>query len=81
MIEKNGARVLVTERVQPGYINCRRQGRLPGCLFKFDNGEDQCRSGREGEPVGSNLHIVEQRGWEGGMVVSLLCVMIMYKSC
>ena len=46
---ENGARRLVTARVQPGYVNCTAQGRLPGCLFKFDDQEAQCRTGRRGE--------------------------------
>ena len=45
---ENGARKLVTARVQPGYINCTSQGRLPGCLFKFDDPGAQCRTGRDG---------------------------------
>ena len=45
----NGVRSLITARVQPGYVNCRPQGRLPGCLFEFDNPDRQCRSERKGE--------------------------------
>ena len=47
-LSKSGVRTLITARVQPGYVNCTRQGRLPGCLFMFDNGTAQCREGREG---------------------------------
>ena len=39
---------LITARVQPGYVTCDSQGRLPGCRFKFDNQDAQCRSGRRG---------------------------------
>ena len=45
---ENGARTLVTARVQPGYVICTSQGRLPGCLFKFDDPQAQCRDGRRG---------------------------------
>ena len=48
VIVDNGARRLVTARVQPGYVTCTPQGRLPGCLFKFDDLEAQCRTGRQG---------------------------------
>ena len=47
-MEEDGARMLVTARVQPGYVTCTSQGRLPGCLFKFDDLQAQCRSGRKG---------------------------------
>ena len=45
-------RNLITERVQPGYVNCRPQGRLPGCLFEFDKPDTQCRTERMGEGGG-----------------------------
>ena len=41
-------RSLVTERVQPGFVSCRPQGRLPGCRFEFDAVDDQCRDERRG---------------------------------
>ena len=46
-------RSLITARVQPGYVNCRAQGRLPGCLFEFDDIDAQCRSERTGERLTS----------------------------
>ena len=49
VIMENGARRLVTARVQPGYVNCTAQGRLPGCLFQFDDPDAQCRNGRQGK--------------------------------
>ena len=41
-------RRLITARVQPGYVTCQTQGRLPGCLFRFDDPDAQCREGRKG---------------------------------
>lgn len=32
----------------PGFLNCTRAGTLPGCLYKFDQPNDQCAPGREG---------------------------------
>ena len=53
--DENGVRRLTTAPVRPGYVDCDQQGRLPGCLFEFDNPDDQCRDGRQGEYC-----------WEGG---------------
>ena len=58
---EGGERVLITARVQPGYIGCRPQGRLPGCLFEFDNVDAQCRDGR--------------KGGRGGVVIAIGMVM------
>lgn len=33
----------------PGFLNCERQGSLPGCLYEFDHPNRQCAPGREGE--------------------------------
>lgn len=48
-LEQDGKRVLSTARVQPGYVDCDSQGRLPGCRFRFDDPNEQCRDGRKGE--------------------------------
>ena len=42
---------LVTTRVLPGNVRCERAGRLPGCLFEFDQPNDQCRIGRKGQQI------------------------------
>jgi len=55
---ERGIRMLTTARVQPGYVTCQRQGRLPGCRFEFDNINGQCREGRMGESCE-----IEQGGW------------------
>ena len=47
-VNKNGVRTLITAKVQPGYLKCTLQGRLPGCLFQFDNVSAQCTDGRTG---------------------------------
>ena len=47
----DGIRTLITTRVQPGYVQCDSQGRLPGCLFKFDDVDAQCKEGRKGKNV------------------------------
>ncbi len=40
----------------PGFLNCTRAGTLPGCLFKFDDRNEQCASGRKGmEPTAPRL--------------------------
>ena len=33
----------------PGFLNCSRLGSLTGCLFKFDDANGQCASGRKGD--------------------------------
>lgn len=48
----DGVRKLITARVQPGYVDCEPQGRLPGCLFRFDDVDAQCSNGRKGEGRG-----------------------------
>jgi hypothetical protein len=50
---EEGQRQLITERVQPGYVTCTPQGRLPGCLFEFDKPNSQCRSERKGRLCGT----------------------------
>ena len=57
VIEDSGARRLVTARVQPGYVTCTPQGRLPGCLFKFDDLGAQCRTGRQGKHSICTTHL------------------------
>ena len=39
----------VIDGAPPGYMSCDRVGRLPGCLFKFDDPDAQCSSGRSGK--------------------------------
>ena len=41
-------RRLITASVQPGYLKCRTQGKLPGCLFEFDHPDKQCHNKRQG---------------------------------
>ena len=59
--DNNGVRQLITAPVRPGYVSCRQQGRLPGCRFEFDNRDNQCRMGRQGE-----YYWEEEEGREGG---------------
>ena len=33
----------------PSFLSCSRQGGLPGCLFMFDQVDQQCADGRTGE--------------------------------
>ena len=40
----------VINSAPPGYTSCDREGRLPGCRFKFDDPDAQCSSGRTGRP-------------------------------
>ncbi len=39
---------LITARVQPSFVNCVRDGQLPGCRYQFDDPNAQCTQGREG---------------------------------
>ncbi len=45
-----GTRELITGYPPANYLSCddNDQGRLPGCLFMWDNVDAQCVSGREG---------------------------------
>ena len=52
-MDPDGVRSLNTAKVQPGYLNCTLQGRLPGCLFQFDNINAQCTNGRTGMAINS----------------------------
>ncbi|XP_019857680.1 PREDICTED: uncharacterized protein LOC109585980 [Amphimedon queenslandica] len=33
----------------PGFLNCTQERNLPGCLFKFDEPNEQCATGRTGD--------------------------------
>ena len=50
----------------PGFLNCSRQGGLPGCLVKFDHLERQCVDGREGtvriQPQAKIIKLTEVTG-------------------
>ena len=39
---------LIFKSTIPGFLNCSQRGTLPGCLFKYDNENTQCTSGRTG---------------------------------
>jgi predicted outer membrane repeat protein len=43
---------LVSSTTVPGFLNCTRQGALPGCEIKYDNLEEQCAQGRRGTLCG-----------------------------
>ena len=60
-MDVSGRRQLITVRVQPGYLNCTPQGRLPGCKFKFDDANEQCTTGREGARtlIGQCTHVID----------------------
>ena len=47
----NNEKTFVTANVLPSYVDCHREGQLPGCLLNTDNDrlDDQCRKGRHGE--------------------------------
>ena len=68
--DENGTRRLITAPVQPGYVECDQQGRLPGCRFQFDNPDEQCRDGRQGEycweEEGGGREGKKERKKEGG---------------
>ena len=40
---------LIASTTVPGFLNCTRQGALPGCEIKYDRLEDQCAEGRNGQ--------------------------------
>ena len=52
-VSNESREVTVIDGVPPGYTSCDRVGRLPGCLFKFDEPDAQCSSGRRGRPFES----------------------------
>ena len=39
----------------PSFLHCSRQGQLPGCLFMFDQVDQQCAEGRTGEVLSLSL--------------------------
>lgn len=41
-------RQLVIAHPPQDYLYCEKEGRLPGCLFKWDNTSAQCKPGRHG---------------------------------
>ena len=46
---RNEDNKLVTNIAIPTYLKCERDGRLSGCLFRFDNPDEQCTDMRKGE--------------------------------
>ena len=51
----SGYRKLITNRAPGNYLECRRDGRLSGCLFQWDNTSAQCRDGRHGKGNNDSL--------------------------
>ena len=49
-VSNESREVTVINGAPPGYTSCDSVGRLPGCLFKFDEPDAQCSSGRSGRP-------------------------------
>ena len=43
----------------PGFLNCTRQGALQGCLFKYDQPDLQCASGRQGTCIFHGLFFIK----------------------
>ena len=41
----------------PSFLHCSRQGELPGCLFMFDQVDQQCAEGRTGECTSSHISL------------------------
>ena len=44
----------------PSFLHCSRQGQLPGCLFMFDQIDQQCADGRTGEQCSSYCSYLSQ---------------------
>jgi len=43
-----GTGELRSYQVLSAFVSCSQQGRLPGCLYRFDDPDAQCIAGREG---------------------------------
>ena len=46
---RNQDNQLITNIALPTYLNCSRDGRLSGCLFRFDKPDRQCTNMRKGK--------------------------------
>lgn len=42
---------LIYSTTVPGFLNCTRQGALPGCEIRYDSLEEQCAQGRQGQLI------------------------------
>lgn len=51
VVNSNGDRQLVSTRPPAYFLSCHREGQLPGCLFQWDNVSAQCRTGRHGKEL------------------------------
>ena len=48
---KSKSSALIYSTTVPGFLNCTRQGALPGCEIRYDSLEDQCAQGRQGQLI------------------------------
>ena len=56
-VHEDGAKLSLVSGTPPSFLNCSRQGELPGCLFMFDQVDQQCADGRTGDHECSSSHI------------------------
>ena len=48
-MSESGGKLSLVSGAPPSFLHCSRQGQLPGCLFMFDQVDQQCADGRTGE--------------------------------
>ena len=52
---------------------CTRQGELDGCLFKYDNPDEQCANNRKGNDRSSYRALAHESSWLCGRNTGFLC--------
>ena len=65
---------LIYSTTVPGFLNCTRQGALPGCEIRYDSLDEQCAPGREGE---AKVVMCEGVMSEGVMCEAVMCEVVM----
>ena len=48
-VREGGGELSLVSGAPASFLHCSRQGELPGCLFMFDQVDQQCADGRTGE--------------------------------
>ena len=48
-VSEDGDELNLVSGAPPSFLHCSHQGELPGCLFMFDEVDQQCADNRTGE--------------------------------
>ncbi|CAI8022052.1 hypothetical protein GBAR_LOCUS12976 [Geodia barretti] len=81
---KSKSSALIYSTTVPGFLNCTRQGALPGCEIRYDSLEDQCAQGRQGTLCGDckegygvtfDLRFCRRCGAGGIVLFVFICIM------